>query len=302
MTSANYLYIIYALIIFMISNIARALRWEQLLEPIGYKPRFLNSLMSIMAGYLANLGIPRSGEFIRAGLLARYEDYKVEKVMGTIVTDRIADVLSLLAVILLGILFSATTFVHYFAENHIWQNFIERINGIWLYIGTASLLLISAVLFLLRSSIAQHPIGQKIISIIKGFIEGLTTIFELKNPWLFLLYTIIIWGSYYLMTYLVFFSFEPTSHLSPIAGLVVFIFGTFGIVIPSPGGMGSYHFLIGEGLALYGISGPDAFSLANILFFSVQIFCNVIFGILSFILLPIYNNSNEYEAKNSISS
>ena len=93
------------------------------------------------------------------------------------------------------------------------------------------------------------------------------------------------------MTYVAFFAFAPTANLSAVAGLVVFVFGTLGVVFPSPGGMGSYHFLIGEGLALYGVNAADGFSFANIVFFSVQIFCNVLFGLVAFIYLPLYNKN-----------
>ena len=96
------------------------------------------------------------------------------------------------------------------------------------------------------------------------------------------------------MLYVAFFSFEPTAVLGPEAGLVVFVLGTLGIVFPSPGGMGSYHYLVSEGLVMYGINPTDAFSFANIMFFSVQIFCNILFGIIAFVILPLINKS-QYE-------
>jgi len=109
----------------------------------------------------------------------------------------------------------------------------------------------------------------------------------------FVFHSILIWFCYFAMTYVIFFAFKPTEHLGPVAGLVVFVFGTLGIVFPSPGGMGSYHFLVEEGLTLYGVGEADAFSFANIMFFSVQLFCNVLFGILALIILPIYNKTEK---------
>jgi len=90
-----------------------------------------------------------------------------------------------------------------------------------------------------------------------------------------------------------FFSFEPTAHLDAVTGLVTFVFGTLGIVIPTPGGMGSYQYLISEALGLYGIASSDAFSFANILFFSVQLFCNIFLGIITLVVLPIFNANGQ---------
>ena len=103
-----------------------------------------------------------------------------------------------------------------------------------------------------------------------------------------------------MMTYLCFFAYEPTAGLSPVAGLMVFVFGAFGIVIPSPGGMGTFHFLAIQALAMYGISGGDAFSFANILFFSVQLGCNVVVGIVALIILPIINQNYNPEPDVSV--
>lgn len=288
--SADYFYIGIALILYMLSNVARALRWKQLLEPLGYRPTFFNSLASIMAGYLTNLGIPRSGEFIRAGLLSKYESLKPEKVMGTIVTDRLADLISLLVVIGLTFLLSFSQIYSYLQRNAVFGGgFLEALS-FNLLVGIFLIVLVLLYLaYRFRRAIKEHRFYLKLKDVLRGFWEGIKSVLALKRPGLFIFYSLIIWLCYYLMTYVIFFAYGPTTHLSPLAGLVVFVFGTLGIVIPSPGGMGSYHFLIGEGLALYGINGGDAFAFANILFFSVQIFVNVLFGILAFVLLPLVN-------------
>lgn len=246
-----------------------------------------------MIGYLANLGIPRSGEFVRAGVLARNEGYAVEKVMGTIVTDRLADMVSLLVILAITAGVASSTLYDFFVGQNILSSKIESIqNSGWvlMIMGVAGIASLAILMWLLRS---KHPIAVKILDKLRGFWDGIVSITKLRQPWLFLLYSIIIWGSYYLMTYLVFFAFEPTSHLGAKEALIVFVFGTFGMLVPSPGGMGSYHFLIGEGLRIYGINPADAFSFANILFFSIQIFCNVLFGVLALVLLPIWNKARK---------
>ena len=130
---------------------------------------------------------------------------------------------------------------------------------------------------------------QKILNIVKGFAEGVKSIRKVDRPGWFIFHSIFIWLMYYSMTYMCFKSFEPTAQVGMLAGLVVFVLGGWGMVIPSPGGMGTYHFLVQTGLSMYGISGDDGFSLANIAFFSINLGTNVLIGILALILLPILN-------------
>lgn len=270
------------------SNIARAIRWRMMITPLGKTPKLSNTIATVLITHLVNLGIPRSGEFVRAGLLAKYEDLEAEKVMGTIVTSRVLDVICLLITIGLTLILSYDNFVGYFSENDVLSlGSGSNIKGLLLAtagIGIAGLFL----LWKLRTRILETTIGKKIWNILLGFWEGILSVRKLSNPIAFILYTISIWVCYYLMTYIMFFSFEATADLAPVAGLVVFVFGTLGIVIPSPGGMGTYQFLISEALMLYGLPFDSAFSFSNVMFFSIQIW-NVLLGILAFIALPIIN-------------
>jgi uncharacterized protein (TIRG00374 family) len=127
----------------------------------------------------------------------------------------------------------------------------------------------------------------KVINLLKGFWEGMKSVLKLKNPLLFLFYSVGIWLLFYLQCWLNLMAFPPTQHLTFGAALMVFVFGTLGFVIPSPGGMGTFHALCIAGLALYGINGSDAFSYANISFFSVQIFYNILAGVLALVLMPV---------------
>ena len=130
---------------------------------------------------------------------------------------------------------------------------------------------------------------QRILDMAKGFLQGILSVKKVSNLPLFILYTIGIWFLYYCMMYFSFFTFDATSHLGYTAALIVFVFGSLGILIPTPGGMGSYHFLVAEALTLYGVSAGDGFSFANIVFFSVSVFVSVFFGLLFLIFLPMYN-------------
>ena len=290
-STADYKWIVASLLLFMLSNISRAARWKIMLEPLGYKPSFFNAVASIMVAYLANLGLPRSGEFVRAGLLSKYEGYPVEKVMGTIVLDRIADVVMLLVTISITAVLSYDTFFQYLQSHSTLGDKLSMLTEVRLLlpVGTVAAV-IAALVYRYRTTLVGSKIGSKVWKLLMGFKEGVMSITKLRRPWAFVGHSIFIWLCYFTMTYVVFFAYEPTELLSPIAGLVVFVFGTLGIVFPSPGGMGSYHYLVGEGLALYGVGASDAFSFANIIFFSVQLFCNILFGTIALVLLPVFNN------------
>jgi hypothetical protein len=272
----------------MVSNLSRTARWHMLIRPLGYKPRFVNGLGAIMIGYFANLGIPRIGEVARAGVLARYEKIEVEKVMGTIVVDRIIDVLSILIVTALALILQ---------YRQIWDAVRDLLDlstlvklGVF---GAIGLILAVLLFFLFRKKLEKTRIYQKVVGILRGFVEGLATVRQLDRPWLFLLHSVNIWLMYYLLNYVCFFAFEPTSNLSPLVGLVTFVFGGWGIVIPTPGGMGSYHFLVQVALGIYGVSSPDSFSYAMIAFITVQIGASAIFGLISLLVLPFLNQGYE---------
>lgn len=289
---ANYFWILMVLLAFLVSNVSRAIRWNMLIRPMGYAPRLVNSFLATILGYFANLGLPRMGEIVRGATLAQYEKIPVEKVMGTIVVDRIFDVISILLVTGLAFLLEYAKILAFVQENVALGEKLGNTSNLLLWIGGLGLAAL-LLFWLLRRQIAKTKAYKKIADIARGFLQGIQTVRKLRRPWLFLVHSINIWFMYFLMTYLCFFAFEPTAGLSMVAGLVVFVFGGWGIVIPSPGGMGTYHFLAQTALSIYGVSGDDGFSWANIAFFSIQLGCNVLVGILALIFLPVINRNYE---------
>ena len=298
-TGANVFWLMMICLVFMISNLSRALRWNMLIEPLGYKPKVLNSFFATMVGYFINLALPRAGEIVKPATLTQYEKIPLEKLIGTIVVDRAFDVLML-------ILITGLTFVLQF--NYIYDflfgeaaptaECVEEIpldassNFPWLLIlkiGIGvffiSLLFIAAKWKTLKTT----TLVKKIIALINNFIAGIKTVSKLKKPGVFILHTLNIWLMYYLMMYLGFFAFAPTAGLSPLVALLAFTFSVYGMVIPSPGGMGTYQLAVTSALVIYGIADSDAFAYSNIIFFTVNVFCNIFFGVLAYILLPIYN-------------
>lgn len=285
-------WILAVVVAFTLSNIFRALRWQMLLEPMGYRAGFVNSLLTILLGYFANLGFPRMGEVVRAGSLSRYERIPLERTMGTLVIDRLMDFVCLGIVVGLAFLLEGEVLLQFLAKRS--SGGAEGGSGSLLMhplvLGVLALGLLSVgVLVVFWKKIAQMALVQKVLGLLQGFWEGLRSVLRLRQPTLFLLYSAGIWVMFYLQCYFNLLAFGPTAGLGPSAALMVFVFGTLGFVIPSPGGMGTFHALCIAGLALYGIGGSDAFSYANIAFFTVQIFYNLVGGILALVLLPLLN-------------
>ncbi len=289
----------FTLIVFMLSNFFRAWRWQQLIEPLGKKVYFWNAFWSVMIGYFANLGLPRMGEVVRAGLLGRYEGLPVEKVMGTVVVDRILDVVMLLVIIGLAFMLQWDTLSNFVIES---RGDSEGSGGFGplLAMGVGGLLVGAAMLIWLLRKFSHTALVQKITKLAKGFAEGLRSLTKVKSKPILILNTVGIWVCYFGMAFLPFFSFPPTEHLGVDAALMVFIFSALGIVIPSPGGMGSYHFMVIQALALFSIAGDDALSFANVLFFTLQIGVNVLFGIIGLIVLPMINGGKRISLADTV--
>lgn len=286
----NYWWIIAVLLAFALSNLSRAIRWLMLLRPLGVQPRMHNAYFTIILGYFFNLALPRLGEIARTGAFARYERIPIEKVLGTVVVDRIFDVLSILLLTAIGFFLEYDTLFAFASSNFSLEGKMSALARLtWLLLPLAAVA--AGAFFLFRKRLQHSGIYKKSIGIIGGFWQGIQTVRQLKKPWLFLFHSLNIWFMYFLMVYFCMISFGPTADMRPISALTVFIFGTWGIVIPSPGGMGTYHFLTQTALEIYGIAGEDAFSFANIAFLAINLGGNILMGIIALALLPALNRN-----------
>ena len=284
---SNLFYLFGVIFLFFLSNVSRAIRWQMMMKPIGINARFKTAFHSIMLGYFANLGIPRIGEFVRAGALAKKENVKFDKVMGTIVLDRLLDVVSLMLVFILTVIISSGQILDFISGN---SNLAGKINNVLnnnVFRVLVILGIIALIIFFKSKRFKNSFIGKKSFNFLKGIAVGMKSIKSVEKPGWFIFHSIFIWFMYFMMNYVGFKAFEPTAALGLNAAITVFTFGSLGIVIPSPGGMGTYHFLVIEALKLYGVNGSDGFSYANIIFFSVQILGIVAFGILALFSLNI---------------
>ena len=282
---SNIFYLFLVIFMFFLSNVSRALRWMMMLKPLGINARFSSAFHSIMLGYFANLGIPRIGEFARAAAFAKRENTKFDKVMGTIVLDRLLDFISLGIVFVLALYFSYDKIMEFIASNTDLSNKFSSIGSNYYFWAIVIIAFLGFIFILKNKKFKNSFIGKKIINFIKGLLEGFKSIKAIEKPGLFIFHSIFIWTMYFMMNYFGFKAFSATANLGLQTAIVTLAYGSLGIVIPSPGGMGTYHFLILEALKLYGINGSDGFSFANIMFFSIQIIGIIFFGILALFFL-----------------
>ena len=287
---ANFFWLFMTLLAFCVSNLSRAIRWNMLLRTLGKRPRLINAFLTINLGYLANLGFPRLGEIVRPAAMARYENIKVERVVGTVVVGRTLDVIMLLSLSGLALLLAGDRIWSWLVEHAAVADKLAVVQAWIVPVATVVALGLTLAWFQ-RHRLRDSRVGTKLEAILRGFVDGLRTIATVQRPWLFVLHSLNIWLMYFVMTLFVFWAYAPTSGLGTEAALTTFVSGGWGIVIPSPGGMGSYHYLAQSALSLYGLPGEDGFAWANISFFTINIGCNILIGLLALLFLPRINRS-----------
>jgi uncharacterized protein (TIRG00374 family) len=226
----------------------RAIRWKQLIEPLGYNTRVTSTYHAVMIGYLANMAIPRLGEITRCGALSKSEKVPFDKLVGTVIVERVSDVLFLLISILFVFILESSMLSGFLLAQVV-NPVIKLVQDHPILIVLMIVLVGIAVLLMIYLFRMKNPpsIISKIIALLKGVIEGLKSIRQLKNKPLFFLYSCSIWIIYLFMTYVCFFAMPATSHLSIGAGLVVTVLGGIGMTAPVQGGIGVYHLLVSQG-------------------------------------------------------
>lgn len=275
---AKYSWIFLGLFFGVLSHLSRAYRWKFMLEPIGYKPKFTNSVLAVLVGYLVNLALPRAGEVSRALVLTNYENVPFEKGFGTIVAERIADLIMMLCIIVI------TLFVQF---DFIYQLLTQNFDLTKIIIGII-VLIIGFYIFTSFVKKAKKGILLKIKTFISGLIEGVTSIFKMKNKWAFIFHTVFIWAMYVAMFWATIPAIEGLQ--VPLGGILIgFIAGGFSIAATN-GGIGLYPIAVAGALALFDIETEPATAFGWIMW-TAQTAMIIIFGGLSFLVLPIVNKN-----------
>jgi len=303
--NANYLWILMAVIASLASHLLRAMRWNLMIETMGFNPSTGKTFHALMAGYLSNLAVPRIGEITRCVLLGKLTRLPMNALLGTVVSERMFDMLTLLTLLLLTFFFQFE-FLKGFMDRIFLSHLVEKgeENQLWLLlIALTGIVIMAAAFFFFRKKLTE-PVKDGFYYRLKrqlsGLKFGLLTIYHMPRKGLFLLYSLLIWVLYFFTVYLCFFALEATSHLSVSAGITLLVVGSLGIVAPVPGGIGTYHFLtivtLGE---LYLIAAEPAISYAYIAH-ATQMIVVLVTGAISWTIISLILK-NESSASTSAS-
>ncbi|MGQ1890057.1 lysylphosphatidylglycerol synthase transmembrane domain-containing protein [Thermophagus sp. OGC60D27] len=284
----SYGWIFLSLVLGLLSHISRTIRWQMLIEPVEKRPGLLNTFLAVMIGYLANLAIPRMGEISRCAVLSRYENASFSRLVGTVVTERVIDLIMLLLSLVLVVVIQYNVFAEV-VQNKMELAGVKGFFSSWGFYVSALLLLGMIIQF--RKRILAWKIFSKIRELWHKFKEGLFSFRDVKNKPAFIFHTIFIYVLYFLMIYVCFWGFPFTRHLGPGEGFAVFVLGSFGMVAPVQGGIGPWHFLVISTLLFFGVESPQASAFALLVHGSLNGMI-VVTGLLSLIAIPIVNKSN----------
>lgn len=277
--NANYYYLNFSIFIAFLGSASRAYRWKYALEHMGYKTSFANNFMAVSIGYLMNMTVPRSGEISRAVILKKYNGVPFDKAFGTIIAERIVDM-----VILLGLIIVA-----FFVQYDILKTFILDKIPLQKLILLMIIGLVLFVAFILVYIYSKLSFILKLKEKISGLKEGILSILHMEKKWSYLGHTFFIWFSYIYMFYIGLLVISETNMLPISAVITSFIVGSVAIAFTNSG-FGSYPFLMAKILLFYHISETAGSAFGWIIWTS-QMLLLVILGTLSFLLLPILNRS-----------
>lgn len=266
----------------ILSHLSRAYRWKYLLSPLGYQPRFINSALAVLIAYFANLGIPRSGEILRATTLSSYEKIPFEKTFGTIVAERLVDLLILIGFVLTALVLQFDI---------IWSILSEKkISPLQILIGLA-FVIIGYIVLKKLFALSQNPLLIRIKNFFWGLAEGVMSLKNMPNKGLFIGHTLFIWLMYLAMFYVIKWTVPETASLGMNAMLPAFVVGGLAISATN-GGIGIYPFSVALVLAAFNISNESGLAFGWIMWTS-QTLMIIVFGSLSFFVLPLVNRQQK---------
>lgn len=291
---ANYFWVFISMAIAFLSHFIRAYRWNYLLKPLGYSTKRINATGAVLVGYFANYGLPRMGEITRCTLARKYDKVPFEIALGTVITERIVDMILLIVIFFLT-LFAQFNQLKDLVAQYIYNPMMLKLQGL-----NTTMLIVLVVVFgaavvgflMIRKKLATMLKG-KLGNIITGFAKGLSSIKDMENKWQFIGLSVAIWVSYFYSLYACFFAFEATANLGQSVCLTLLLFGTFGVIF-TPGGLGAYPAIIGGLLLYYGVEQVSAFALPWLAWTS-QFILVVMLGVISLIVLPIINKTQQEE-------
>ena len=281
-----------SLIPITLSHILRGMRWLITLEPLGYRPRVGDSVDSIFIAYASSILIPRVGEVSRCAVLSQYDNIPFSKSLGTLVAERLVDMMVVLLFVCVMLLTQFDVFTSLFAKTGTNEaSFTELFTSPKTYIIIGGAVTVCAILWIWLRNTALYA---KIKNTVRGFIDGLLSLKTMNRKGLFLLYTIGIWTGYFLEFYIAFFCFPFTAELTIVQALVIFAAISLAIIIPTPNGAGPWHFVVISMMTLYGVSEVSASSFALIVH-TFQTLGVVMLGVYGWVALQVRHRKLKIE-------
>ena len=254
----------------------RALRWRQVLAPMGLRPRLSTCLHAVFFSYFSSLVVPRSGEVLRCGVLHRYEGISFSRGVGSVVTERVVDMSMVALFSLATVLTQLPVFIRFLGETGLsLSGFLQG------FTATGYLVTAVCLAFIVITGIVlfrRLDFFSKTREMVNDFMDGMLSVRRVQRPWLFILYSVGIWVSYYLHFYLAFFCFDFTAGVGALAAWVAFVVGCFAVLVPTPNGAGPWHFAVKTVLVLYGVGETDA-ALFVLIVHTLQTLLIVVLGL-----------------------
>lgn len=292
---ADYRWVVISGVACLLSHFFRALRWKMLITPLDHKPKLQHTFAAVMVGYLANQALPRLGEVSKCATLSKAENIPADQLIGTVVTERICDSIMLVIVTLLSLIFQYDHIAG-FIFGIVNQIMVNPNKILYLSIFGGSIVFLIIAYLMLKEELVRFP--MKVYNFIKGMKNGILSIMKIKRIKLFIFYSMMIWVMYFLSTYLCFFALDSTAHLGFGAALSILLFGSIGMTIPVQGGIGTYHYMVAQGLLAYSISKSDGLAYATIIH-SSQALIILVTGSISLIFLMLVSSKMQLKKANA---
>lgn len=286
LSEMNIWWLVATLIPITASHVMRGLRWLITLEPLGYRPKSGDTIDAVFVAYASNVVVPRVGEVSRCAVLTKYDKVPFSKALGTLVAERLVDMLLVLLFVGVMLLTQLPMFASFFAEtgtNSFSLGELFTSPKTYIIIG-----IVGAGAALLWWWLRNTMLYAKLKQMVRGFVDGLLSFRTMKRKGLFALYTIGIWVGYFLEFYIAFFCFPFTAELTVVQALVIFAAISLAIIIPTPNGAGPWHFVVISMMMLYGVSQTGASSFALIVH-SFQTLGVMLLGAYGWVALQLRN-------------
>ncbi len=288
--SINAWYVIPIFIVGFLSHFFRGLRWRYLLETVDMKPSITNTTFAVLIGYIANLALPRAGEVAKCTVLAKYEKMPAHKMIGTIVAERAFDIFCLIIIAIAAFILQIRTISGYVSDKmQLLGDKIHRHQTVLLIV-----LAVVAILIIASIMIYRRHRETKVGRFMKEMAHGVFSIIHMKKRWKFIGYTGLIWLMYLMQLYIGLKSLPATHHLTPLAALVVLVYGSVGMII-TPGGIGMYTLMVAQILAVYNIPDVPAQAFGWIAW-AVQTGIIIVLGVVSLISIHPFNKKRDAQA------